>query len=158
MLLGETLRVAFASLRANTLRSFLTMLGVVIGIASVIAMIALGSGAERAVQERIARLGTTLLQIDENWIRVAGVQQQIRARVTAADAQMIADRSPHILAVQVQQDERKQVTYLNRNSNDRIQGVSANFLVVRRYMIAAGRMFTDADAAARRRVAVLGAS
>src|SRR5438093_1148687 len=77
MLFAETLRVALASLRANKLRSLLTMLGVVIGIASVIAMIALGTGAKHAVQERIAKLGTTLLQIDENFIRVVGVQQAV---------------------------------------------------------------------------------
>ena len=158
MLYRELLGVALGSLRLNKLRSFLTMLGVIIGIASVIAMIALGTGAQHAVQERISRLGTTLLQIDENYIRVAGVQQAIKAKVTASDAKVIADRSPHVIAVQLQQDAGKQVTYLNRNTNVRIQGVSANFLFVRKYRLAAGRMFTDAEAAARRRVAVLGFS
>jgi hypothetical protein len=57
MLFGETIRVAFASLRANTLRSGLTMFGIVIGVAAVIAMIALGTGAENAVQNRIQLLG-----------------------------------------------------------------------------------------------------
>src|SRR5712691_2808 len=136
MLYREILVVALASLRLNKLRSFLTMLGVIIGIASVIAMIALGTGAQRAVQERISRLGTTLLQIDENYIRVGGVQQLIRARVTASDAKVITDRSPHVIAVQLQQDANKQVTYLNRNTNIRIQGVSPNFLFVRKYRLA----------------------
>jgi putative ABC transport system permease protein len=158
VLTGETVSVALSSLRANKLRSFLTMLGVVIGIASVIAMIALGTGAQRAVKERISRLGTTLLQIDENFIRVAGVQQQIKAKVTAQDAKVIEDRSPHLIAVQVQQDRNLQVTYLNHNTNVRIQGVSPNFLMVRRYAMASGRMFSEADNASRRRVAVLGAS
>src|SRR5438552_2913600 len=111
----ELLSVALGSLRANKLRSFLTMLGVVIGIASVIAMVALGTGAQQAVKERISRLGTTLLQIDENFIRVAGIQQAVRAKITAQDAKAIADRSPHIVAVQVQQDKGLQVTYGNRN-------------------------------------------
>jgi putative ABC transport system permease protein len=58
--IGETLKVALEALRANKLRSFLTMLGIVIGVAAVIAMVALGRGAEQSVRERIASLGTTL--------------------------------------------------------------------------------------------------
>ncbi|HJQ20045.1 MAG TPA: ABC transporter permease [Gemmatimonadaceae bacterium] len=158
MLIGETLRVALASLRANKLRSFLTMVGVVIGIAAVIAMIALGTGARRAVQARIARLGTTLLQVNGTWVRSGGVQQAIRGRLTMDDARAIAERSPHVMAVQVQQDANRPVTYNRYNAYVRIQGVSPNFLFVRKYRMAYGRMFTDAENASRERVAVLGAS
>ena len=73
MLIGEVIRVAFASLRANKLRSLLTMLGIVIGVAAVIAMIALGNGAENAVRDRIARLGTTVLQINPQRINQGGI-------------------------------------------------------------------------------------
>jgi putative ABC transport system permease protein len=64
MLISEVIRTAFASLRSNALRSLLTMLGIIIGVAAVIAMIALGNGAAGAVKDRIARLGTTTLQIN----------------------------------------------------------------------------------------------
>ena len=64
MLVGETVQVALTSLRANKLRSALTMLGIIIGVAAVIAMVALGNGAANAVKDRIARLGTTVLQIN----------------------------------------------------------------------------------------------
>ncbi len=63
MLLGETMEVALEALRANKLRSFLTMLGIVIGVAAVIAMVALGRGAQQSVKDRIASLGTTLLTV-----------------------------------------------------------------------------------------------
>ena len=64
MLFGETITVALSALRANKLRSVLTMLGIVIGVAAVIAMIALGTGAQAAVKDRIAALGTTLLTVN----------------------------------------------------------------------------------------------
>ena len=73
-MLFEVLQIAFASLRANKLRSALTMLGIVIGIASVIAMVALGTGAQQSVKERIAKLGTTLLQVNARRIAQGGVQ------------------------------------------------------------------------------------
>jgi putative ABC transport system permease protein len=63
MMLGETVAVAFQSIRANKLRSALTMLGIVIGVAAVIAMVALGTGAQRAIEERIAALGANLLTV-----------------------------------------------------------------------------------------------
>src|SRR5690606_11330228 len=63
MLIGETLRVAVGAIRANKMRSFLTMLGIIIGIAAVITMIALGEGAQRAVESRLAQLGTNVLTV-----------------------------------------------------------------------------------------------
>jgi len=63
MLFGETLRVAFQSIRANLLRSLLTMLGIIIGVGAVITMVALGTGAQRAVEEQISSLGANLLQV-----------------------------------------------------------------------------------------------
>ena len=71
MLLHEVLRVAFASLRTNMLRSLLTMLGIVIGVASVITMIALGTGAENAVNDKLAKLGTTVLWINPQRVKVS---------------------------------------------------------------------------------------
>ena len=64
MMIGETLVVALSALRANKMRSFLTMLGIVIGVGAVIAMVALGNGAQKQVNDRIAALGTTLLTIN----------------------------------------------------------------------------------------------
>ena len=95
----EVLQMAFAALRANVLRSLLTMLGIVIGVAAVIAMIALGDGAKASVRERITKLGTTTLQIDAQWVRVGGIQTNVRKRVTIDDVKAIEERAPHVLAV-----------------------------------------------------------
>src|SRR5258708_31212518 len=85
MLIGEIISVALGALRANKLRSLLTMLGIVIGVAAVIAMVAIGSGAQQAVKDRINALGTTLLTVNP------GQQRQAGAAVRGANPQL----TPH---------------------------------------------------------------
>src|SRR3954467_11832403 len=156
MLLGEVIRVAFASLRANKLRSLLTMLGIVIGVASVIAMIALGNGAANAVKDRIARLGTTVLQINPQRIQQGGIGTPTAPKLSLPDVRAIVERAPNVLAVNQQQDRPLQVVWRNRNTNVQVTGTASNFPEVRGFRLAAGRMFTDAEDRARARVAVLG--
>jgi putative ABC transport system permease protein len=153
----EFVSIAFAALRANLLRSLLTMLGIVIGVAAVIAMIAIGDGAQQSVQNRIARLGTTTLQIDATFVRQAGIQLNARRRMTIDDADAIEERAPHIVAVQPQQDKSLQIQWGDRNTNIRVTGATPDFLDVQKFSIAAGQMFTSADDLGRQRVAVLGA-
>ena len=158
MQLGEIIAVALSSLRANKLRSGLTMLGIIIGIAAVITVVGLGLGAQRAVQSRLAQLGTTLLRVNPERQRRGGVQWEDPKRLTIADANALAERGRHFAAVQPQQDRNLQVVHRDRNTNSRIVGTTSNFLVVRGYRLAAGRMFTSVENDAMRRVAVLGAS
>jgi len=153
----EVLQIALSALRANLLRSLLTMLGIVIGIAAVIAMIALGNGAQQSVRDRIAKLGTTILQIDPQRVRSAGVQTSVTKKMTIADAQAIDERSPHVLGVEAQQDKPLQLQWGDKNTNVSIVGVTPNFLQVRGFEIDRGAMFTSGDDIGRQRVAVLGA-
>src|SRR3954471_8974729 len=152
----EVIRVALSALRANPLRSLLTLLGIVIGIAAVIAMIALGDGAQKSVRERITRLGTTTLQIDAQWVRVNGVQSNIRKRVTVEDVNAINDQAIHVLAVNPQQDKDLQVQWGSRNASTKIVGATANFALVQHFQLERGRLFTAAEDIGRQRVAVLG--
>jgi len=158
MLLGEILTVAFASLRANVLRSVLTMLGIVIGVGSVIMMVALGMGAENSIQDKIARLGTTILQIDPQRVAQNGVASTTVAKITMKDVIAIRDSSPHVIGVNPTQDRSLQVVWTNRNTNVQVTGTDANFLEVRGFHMDAGRMFTEAEERGRQRVAVLGAT
>jgi putative ABC transport system permease protein len=158
MLLSEIVRVALASLRANKLRSLLTMLGIVIGVAAVIAMIALGNGAENAVKDRIARLGTTVIWINPQRVNQGGISTSTVAKLTMKDVEMIRERASHVAGVNQQQDRPLQVVWRNRNTNVQVTGTGANFLEVRGFRMDVGRMFTDVEERARRRVAVLGAS
>ncbi len=158
MLLGETITVALEALRANKLRSFLTMLGIVIGIASVIAMVALGRGAQQSVNARIASLGTTLLTVIPGQAHGPGgvASGSDRAPLTLDDANAIETRGTYVLAVQPEMSRQLQVQYENRNTNTNVVGTSANYLEVRKFSLAAGRMFTTAENAARKRVVVVG--
>jgi putative ABC transport system permease protein len=158
LLLGETISVALDSLRANKLRSFLTMLGIVIGVGAVIAMVALGRGAQESVKSRIASLGTTLLTVLPAQARGAGgvASSSDRAPLTLDDAKALEERSTFVAAVQPEMSRQLLVQYENKNTNTSIVGTTANYLEVRKFTIAAGRMFSEPENAARRAVAVLG--
>ena len=158
MLFGETIIVALGALRANKLRSLLTMLGIVIGVAAVIAVVALGRGAQKAVNDRISALGTTLLTVSPGQamgmggVRTGGGS----ARLTMEDAKALEDRGEKILAVQPEMSGQLQVQYLNKNTNTQIVGVTSNYPQVRKYELAAGRFFTTAEDQSRQRLAVVG--
>jgi putative ABC transport system permease protein len=157
MLIGETLSVALGALRANKLRSFLTMLGIVIGVSAVIAVVALGRGAQKSVEDRIAALGTTLLTIQPGQAFGRGVASGTdRARITLDEYEMLVERGTVLKAIQPEMSQNLQVQYLNRNMNVRTVGTTANYLEVRKYELEAGRMFTNGDDVGRRRVAVVG--
>jgi putative ABC transport system permease protein len=157
MLIGEIMRVALGALRVNKMRSFLTMLGIVIGVAAVIAMVGLGRGAEKAVRERIASLGTTLLSVNPGQTFGRGVASvDERARLTTDDADALVERATALVAVQPEMSRQLQVQYLNRNSATRVVGTTSNYLTVRKYDLAAGKMFSNGDDLSRRRVAIIG--
>src|SRR5690606_16294542 len=160
MLIAEIVLVALGALRANKLRSFLTMLGIVIGVSAVITMVALGRGAQNAVEDRIASLGTTLLTVQPGAARGMGgvASGEDRARLTLDHAQSLAERVQVTAAVQPEMSRNLQVQYLNRNTNTSVLGTTANFPEVRKYEVEYGRMFTVGEDAGRQRVAVLGPS
>src|SRR6266571_2775356 len=127
MLLGEIITVALGALRANKLRSLLTMLGIVIGVGAVITVVALGTGAQQAVKDRIAALGTTLLTVSPGQQRgggggvaIAGGQQ----RLLIADAMAVDERATSVLAVQPEMRSMQQVVYGNKNASTQIIGTT----------------------------------
>ena len=161
MLIGEIISVAIGALRANKLRSLLTMLGIVIGVGAVIAVVALGSGAQQAVKDRIAALGTTLLTVSPGQqrgggggIAIAGGQQ----RLTLDDAKAVDERATNLLAVQPEMRSQQQIVSGNKNASTTIVGTTPNYLEVRKYQLKVGRMFTAADDEGRQRVAVIGSA
>ena len=158
MLIGEILRVALGALRANKLRSLLTMLGIVIGVAAVIAMVALGKGAQKAVNDRISALGTTLLTVSPGQQRGQGgfASEADRARLTIADAQALEQRGTEFLAVQPEMQRNFQIQYFSKNTNTQVLGTTMNFPEVRKFEVEYGRFFTANEDAGRQRVAVLG--
>lgn len=157
MMYGETVRVALAALRANKLRSVLTMLGIVIGVGAVITMDGIGRGAQKSIQERITALGTTLLTVSPGQIQARGVGSEAdRARLIMSDADALADQGKVIQAVQPEMARNFQIQYSNKNANTSVVGTTGNYLQVRKYEMSAGRMFTNQEDLAKQRLAVLG--
>jgi putative ABC transport system permease protein len=156
MMLGETVAVAFQSIRANKLRSLLTMLGIVIGVGAVITMVALGSGAQKAVSDRINSLGANLLNIYPGQMSFRGVASDQRVSLTIDDAEALQKDAPLLSAVVPELSRNQQVKYGNQNLNVSIVGTTANYTAVRNYQLPYGRMFTNGDDAGRQRYAVLG--
>jgi putative ABC transport system permease protein len=157
MLLGEIFRVALEAIRSNKLRSFLTALGIIIGIAAVITMVALGEGAQRMVQERLQGLGTNVLTVRPGQEFFGGVDRG-DARLTPDDAEALLAAPETILRVSPQMQQRLQVEHQGANGNITIQGVWPSFFEIQNHQVAAGRFFNEAEERGRRRVAVLGAA
>jgi putative ABC transport system permease protein len=157
MLVGETIAVAFQSIRANKLRSMLTMLGIVIGVGAVITMVALGSGAQKAVEDQIASLGANTFTIFPGQSFRGGVAQQNRVSLTTDDYLAVRRDAKLIKAVVPELQNNMQVKYGNQNLSSPVVGTTANFVEVKNYTVPHGRSFTDGDDASRQRYAVLGA-
>jgi putative ABC transport system permease protein len=154
----ETLEVAFRSIRANPLRAILTMLGIIIGVAAVITMLALGTGAQRAIDQQISALGARLLVVYPGQHHWHGVASNEGADLTTDDARALARDAPLLSDVVPEVQQSLQVEYGRRNANLTVLGTTPNFAAVRNYSVRFGHMFTRGDAEARRRYAVLGAS
>ena len=157
MLIGETVRVAFQSIRSNTLRAMLTMLGVIIGVAAVITVVAMGSGAQKAVQDRINSLGANLVTVNPGQGFSMGAARGDGAPMYVKDAEALRRDATTLSAVVPEMGRNQQVIFGNKNINTSIIGTTANYVGARNYTITAGRMFTDGDDASRQRYAVIGA-
>jgi putative ABC transport system permease protein len=156
MLFGEVFMVALGAIRANKLRSALTMLGIVIGVAAVITMVALGSGAQKAVQDQIERLGTDLLSVYPGQSFMHGVASQERVSLKMDDVMALERGARVITNVVPEMSGNRQIKYSNANINVSIVGTTPNYIGVNNYKVVAGRNFTLGENEGRRRVAVLG--
>ena len=158
MLIKEIVIVALSALRANKMRSFLTMLGIVIGVAAVIAMVAIGKGAQKSISDRIAGLGTTLLTVRPGAARGFGVATDDNAKLTVSDAAALEKRGQNFAAIGPEMGKRAMFQYGSTNAMTQITGAKPNYAEIRKYTLDAGRMFNDAEEAAMRRVAVVGSA
>ena len=156
MSIFETLLVSLEALFANKLRSMLTMLGVIIGIAAVIAMMALGEGAQRSVEARLASMGTNVLSVRPGQTTgPRGVRTQ--APLTMDDAMALRDGGELVGLVSPELESRQQVESQGRNASLSVTGVWNTYFEVQNFKLAAGRLINDSDEDARRRVVVVGA-
>ncbi|HEX4955302.1 MAG TPA: ABC transporter permease [Thermoanaerobaculia bacterium] len=155
-MLLEILMVALRAVRANALRSFLTALGIVIGVAAVITMVSLGKGAQQAVADQIAAMGTNVLFVRPGSERSMGVAAG-DAKLTPEDAEILAREMTTANAVVPEMSRNMSVELGAVNAQTSVTGTTPEYLAVQNYQLASGRFITPADLEARRKVAVLGA-
>jgi putative ABC transport system permease protein len=158
MLLRETTGVALQSIRANKLRAVLTMLGIIIGVAAVITMLALGTGAQRAIDERISALGARHFTIYAGQTFRHGIASDDRVSLTTEDAHALERDASVISQVVPEIEQPLQIKLGNRNINVSVLGTTPNYDEVHSYMLHLGRMLTSGDGEARQRHAVLGSA
>jgi len=155
MLISETIRISLLSIRSNLFRALLTMLGIIIGVAAVITMVALGTGAQRAIDEQMAAFGGDILSIQSSSWFSRGVARN-QQTLTTDDAVALALGSEHISDVVPEISTRYQFKYGNKNLSLSTIGTTPNYSSVHGFVIAHGSFISAADEAARSRVVVLG--
>ncbi len=152
----EIVVVALAAIRANILRSFLTTLGIVIGVAAVITMVALGEGAQQSVEQQIQRMGTNVLTIRPGQSMWGGVSREGTTRLTLDDADALQAQGTGLLTIAPEISSRSQLTYSRWNSNNTAVGTWPEYFDIYDHSLTHGRYFNQGEVQGRRRVAVLG--
>lgn len=156
----ENFSIALRALRANKLRSLLTMLGIIIGVASVIAMISVGMGAQARVVEQIRSLGANLLMITPGAAQRGGVRLQSGSRQSLSedDARALMINNPLLTVAAPTVRGRTQIVYGNRNHSTITAGTTADYFVAREWGLTSGRYFTPSEQHATAKVVLLGQS
>ena len=157
MLFWTTVKIALGNLRANKMRSFLTILGIIIGVASVIAMLALGAGTREKVTQSVRNFGANLLSVRPSFRSGAsGVRSETANALRLEDAEAILEQVPEVEMVTPDLDGSYQVKYMNRNARFDINGEAVTYFKIRNFPIEHGRTFTEAEVNRAARVAVIG--
>lgn len=157
---NSTLKIALNSLKVNKMRSMLTSLGIIIGVAAVIIMLAIGSGANKKVQENMESMGSNLLTIRSATAKTGGISMGFGSKPTLSikDAQAIQKQARGVDAVAPVMNSSKQVMHGNQNWQTSIYGITPAYLYVKNYEIALGRAITRDDDANSSKVALIGSS
>jgi putative ABC transport system permease protein len=156
--LVATMKIALRALRRNKLRTLLTMLGMIIGVAAVIAMVGIGNGAKTQIENQIASLGENVIQVFSGSFTRGGVHSGWGAAgtLTIDDAEAIQREVPGVTAVSPEVRSTTQVAAGNQNWATQIQGESSDYLTIRQWPLTAGAMFTEQDVRAANKVAIIG--
>ena len=151
-------KIALRAIAANKMRSFLTALGIIIGIAAVITMLAIGQGSKASIKANIAEMGSNMIMISPGADMRGGVRQDASSMETLkqADYQSIKEDCNYISAISPTVNSSGQWIYGNNNTQSSIYGVNQDYLSIRQLKVADGEMFTDTDIKAAAKVCILG--
>jgi len=154
----EALKVAIRALRVNKLRSFLTMLGIIIGVAAVITLLAVGQGVQDYITQQLQQIGTNLLFVIPGSMEEGPSTRGLLPSLTYGDAQALLDpyKAPEVVAVSPVLLGAEPISYGRHTKRLSVLGVEPNYLSIRNLELASGRFFTKEDLISNARVAVLG--
>jgi putative ABC transport system permease protein len=155
---GNLIKVALVALKRNKMRSFLTMLGIIIGVASVITMLAIGQGSKKSIQDQIASMGSNMLFVMPGSMRFGGVQQgsSNTQSLTVNDVQAIKTGCDAVVAVSPEVRSSGQAVYGNSNWPTTIYGGNEDYLSIRSWETVSGRNITDEEAKRSAKVCLIG--
>ena len=158
MNLTNLFKIALRALANNKMRGFLTMLGIIIGVASVITMLAIGQGSKRSIQAEISEMGSNMIMIQPGGDIRGGVRQEASSMETLKleDYQNIVDETRYVAAVSPSVNSSGQVIYGANNAPTTIYGISPDYMEIRRYKVEDGEMFSEQDIAVASKVCVVG--
>jgi putative ABC transport system permease protein len=158
MNISNLFKIAIRAIAANKMRSFLTALGIIIGIASVITMLAVGQGTKQSIQANIAEMGSNMIMISPGADRRGGVQQNASAMETLklTDYKALKDECRYIKAISPIVSSSGQFIYGNENTPSSVTGANLDYLEIRQLKVADGEMFTEADIKTSAKVCLLG--
>jgi putative ABC transport system permease protein len=158
ILIFTILRVAFKALSRNKMRSILTMLGIIIGVAAVIAMVSIGQGAQKTISEQIATMGSNMLFVQPGAWNSGGVRMGLgtTSHLTVEDSQAIERECPAVKYVSPMVRSSCSAVFGNQNWFTNVQGYNTCFSDIRLWEVENGTFFTDQDVSAAQRVCVLG--
>ena len=152
------IKIAVRALANNKLRGFLTMLGIIVGVASVITMLAIGQGSKRSIQAQISEMGSNMIMIHPGADVRGGVRQDASAMETLKlqDYEDIVDETRFVSAVSPSVNSSGQAIYGANNAPTTVYGISPDYLEIRRYKVEDGDMFTEQDIQTAAKVCVVG--
>ncbi len=152
-------KIALKAIANNKMRSFLTMLGIIIGVASVIAMLAIGQGSKQSIQKQISEMGSNMIMIHPGADKGPGGARQSAddmETLTLTDYQNIVDQNKYLAAVSPNVSSSGQLIMGNNNYQTSVIGVSIDYLTIRQLSVETGEMFTNADIKSSAKVCVIG--
>ena len=158
MNLTNLTKIALKALNNNKLRCFLTMLGIIIGVASVITMLAIGQGSKRSIQAQISEMGSNMIMIQPGADMRGGVRQDASAMETLKlqDYEDIVNETRYVSATSPSVNSSGQVIYGANNAPTTVYGISPDYMEIRRYEVEDGDMFSDQDVQTAAKVCVIG--
>ena len=156
----STLKMALVSLKVNKMRSILTSLGIIMGVAAVIIMMAVSTGSSKKIKANIASMGSNLLTVRSASAKSGGVRQGMGSKptLTMKDADAIAKNVIGIDAISVVSNEGKQLTYGNQNWSTSVYGIMPHYFYIQNYEVESGRGLTFDDLRNTAKVTVIGSS